>query len=237
MSSVIFLLSLVVAGSLAHEQFELLVTSRQTSDYYIKHNAFPDLRMASVCAWVRSTETTGIMAIVSYASSKTLNNELFFVVEQSSIGFYVGSQNRKASIDSSFRDGTWRHLCGTWSAEGGHWAIYLDGMVLGQGSELNNEGTINAGGALVIAQDQDDVGGVFDEQQCFVGALTDVNIYDRVLSANEVALLAISCTYNTGTIFKWSDVRGGLRGNVHVLPSSLLPSDCERKKHVAEETP
>lgn len=237
MSFALILITFLVVFSSAHERFELLLTSRQTSDYYIKHNAFPELRMVSVCGWVRSTETSGIMAIVSYASSKTLNNELFLVVEQSSIGFYVGTQNRKSSIDSSFRDGRWRHLCGTWSAQGGQWAIYLDGTMIGQGSELNNGGTINAGGALVIAQDQDDVGGVFDEQQCFVGALTDVNIYDRVLTADEVALLAVSCTYNTGTIFKWNDVRGGLRGNVRVLPSSLLPFDCGRKKHSAEETP
>lgn len=77
--------------------------------------------------------------------------------------------------------GTWVHVAFTWTASAS--ALHVDGVVVSTGT-----GLVPAYDAhpLVVGADEDD--GVVD--QFFQGALDDVRIYDRALTAAEVAVLA-----------------------------------------------
>ena len=82
---------------------------------------------------------------------------------------------------------------------------------------------INTNGILVIGQEQDSFGGRFDATQSYVGELTDLNIWNRVLDAREVSSLSKSCHGGRGNVKKWSDFKVGLGGDVRVIS----PSACE----------
>jgi len=123
----------------------------------------------------------------------------------------------------SANDGLWHHICASWENKAGSWTIYKDGVSHASGLGLKTGHVINKKGILVIGQEQDSFGGRFDPTQSYIGELTDLNMWNRVLSADEILKLSKSCHGVTGNVKKWSDFKVGLRGDVRVIS----PSACE----------
>ena len=83
---------------------------------------------------------------------------------------------------------------------------------------------IPGGGAVVLGQDQDLVGGGFDSAQSFIGELSGVNVWDRVISSDRISRMSKACTAGKGNVITWFDFRSGIRGNVQIIePSSCQP--------------
>lgn len=81
---------------------------------------------------------------------------------------------------------------------------------------------IRGSGYLVLGQKQDKVGGGFSAAQSFIGEMTGVNIWSRVLGNREIANLFKSCLAGEGNVFKWSDFKSHIRGGVHLRHTDLL---------------
>ena len=73
-----------------------------------------------------------------------------------------------------------------------------------QGNALKSGHVIKSGGSLTLAREQDTLGGGFDVSQSFIGMLTNVNVWDHVLSPAETERMSKSClgrgTYINGLI-------------------------------------
>ena len=76
----------------------------------------------------------------------------------------------------------------------------------------------------MLAQEQDSFGGGFSINQCFIGMLTNVNVWDHVLSPAEIEKMSKSCLSGEGNVYKWSDFIHGLKGETRVV----IPSPCKR---------
>lgn len=220
------ILLLVSVASCHWDNFELLITQQQVTDYYIKYQALPYLFNLTACAWFRTTSQATELTIISYAVPDFYNN-IWMGLQDPGLSWYIGSEFQKAYVENDLiRDGNWHHMCSTWD-DNGNWTIYLNGNNIASDlagplrlGPLSPGHEISDGGTLVIGQDQDTCGGEFESHQSFVGALTGVNLYDRTLSSDEILRVSEDCNRNDGNVFKWSDVRGGLRGQIQVLPSS-----------------
>ena len=129
---------------------------------------------------------------------------------------------RRSGISAN--DGFWHHICASWENRAGSWKIYKDGVSQAGGSGLKTGHVINTNGILVIGQEQDSFGGGFVTSQSYIGELTDLNMWNRVLTANEIVKLSKSCHGGMGNVKKWSDFKVGLRGDVRVIS----PSACEK---------
>lgn len=79
---------------------------------------------------------------------------------------------------------------------------------------------IASGGTTVIAQEQDIVGGRFDEDQAFVGDVTEVNVWGVELSGGDIVAQYHNCRITTGSVNKWRDFEEGVRGGTEVIPPS-----------------
>ena len=79
---------------------------------------------------------------------------------------------------------------------------------------------IPAGGTLVLGQEQDSQGGSFSANQCFIGEMTGVNIWDHVIKDQEIARMSKSCLTGVGNVFKWRDVKAHLKGSVQIIKPS-----------------
>ena len=79
---------------------------------------------------------------------------------------------------------------------------------------------IRGAGSLVLGQEQDSEGGGFSESQSFVGEMTVVNIWNRVIGHNEIASLSRSCRSGEGNVYKWSDFKPHIIGGVHLVSLS-----------------
>ena len=80
------------------------------------------------------------------------------------------------------------------------------------------------GGVCVIAigQDQDTVWGGFDADQAFVGEVSEVHVWNKVLSPAEIEVLASSCAQDlVGNYVAYSDFE--IKGNV----STFQPPCCK----------
>ncbi len=119
-------------------------------------------------------------------------------------------------------DGLWHHICIYWSTKYGVWGIYKDGVLKGSGAGLKHNYNLKSDGVLIIGQEQDSLGGRFDAKQSFIGELTDLNIWDKVLDSEEMQLFSNSCHEGEGSVKKWSDFKTGIIGDVKIVS----PSNC-----------
>ena len=75
---------------------------------------------------------------------------------------------------------------------------------------------IQSGGAWVLGQDQDKVGGDFHEDQAFEGELAEVHIFDKVLSMEKILKMNETCAQSMrkDSVISWNNFTSGVRGNV-----------------------
>lgn len=83
---------------------------------------------------------------------------------------------------------------------------------------------------MVLAQEQDIVGGNFTATEAFYGHISQVNVWDSILSENEIQILASSCALDRhGNLVAWGDFLNGLDGNYEIVRPSLA---CQGKKEL-----
>ena len=96
----------------------------------------------------------------------------------------------------------------------------MNGTVAFSKDDMTGE-HLPGGGYWVIGQDQDSVGGGFDAYQAFVGEVSEVHVWNRVLSSAEIKVISSSCSQDlVGNYVAYSDFE--IRGNV----STFQPLCC-----------
>ena len=150
----------------------------------------------SVAFWLK-TSKTGTQSIISGANQNNENEYLIYFLNKSKLSFYshgAGPGINEGRCDvtiSSIADGYWHHFAVIRNDSQGHADIFIDGTSYTNRCRnlVYNRLVIDAGG-LIIGQEQDRVGGGFDASQVFRGALDDLRIYGKALSATEVQALS-----------------------------------------------
>lgn len=122
----------------------------------------------------------------------------------------------------SANDGKWHHICTSWENNAGLWKFYKDGRVKEQGGGLKTGHVIRSGGSLVLGIEQDPPG-VFEPGQFFRGMMTNLNVWDHVLSAEEIEISSKSCLSGEGNVVRWTDLIRGRRGKTKLF----IPSPCK----------
>ncbi|EDO46432.1 predicted protein [Nematostella vectensis] len=113
-----------------------------------------------------------------------------------------GKWSNLVSVD--LRDGRWHHVAVTWTIAAGNYKLYVDGAISDEGI-YSGQPLMDA--YLMVGQEQDSYGGGFDSTQAFLGSTVGANIWSRVLSESEIALLASSwCVLLEGDAVKWVDL-------------------------------
>ena len=93
---------------------------------------------------------------------------------------------------SDIFDGKEYHIMITWLKVDGQMIVYKDGEQ--KFSKIVAKGqTLLAGGVWVVGQDQDTLGGGFRIHDSFKGILDAVYIWNKILSIDEIKLLAKNC--------------------------------------------
>ncbi|XP_066469621.1 sushi, von Willebrand factor type A, EGF and pentraxin domain-containing protein 1 isoform X2 [Tiliqua scincoides] len=195
--------------------------------YVLLDGVLPSLNEITCAFWMKSTDTTNYGTPISYAVEKGSDNA-FLLTDYNGWVLYV---NGKESITDcpSVNDGTWHHIAVTWTAVNGAWRVYIDGKLSDGGSGLSVGTEIPGGGALVLGQEQDQRGEGFNPAESFVGSISQLNIWDYILSPEQVKSLAISCPeeLQKGNVLAWPDFLPGVVGRVKIDPKSIFCADCQ----------
>ncbi|XP_064858027.1 C-reactive protein-like isoform X2 [Oncorhynchus nerka] len=112
------------------------------------------------------------------------------------------------------------HLCLTWDSKSGMAAFHVDGkrsirQVYKPGHKVQN------GGKVILGQDPDSFLKDFDSKQSFIGEITDVNMWDYVLSDAMIEALHVGKRMPRGNIFDWETIELIVNGNVKVITEEL----------------
>ena len=93
--------------------------------------------------------------------------------------------------------------------------MYIGGALSANGNKLSGH-VIDNNGIVILGQDQDSYVGGFQQHQSFSGQMYGVNMWNRVLNAEEVSHMSANCSYGVGSYLRWSDFVTGLHGNVEI---------------------
>ena len=107
-------------------------------------------------------------------------------------------------------------LCLTWASDRGLAAFWVDGRR--SSYQVYKPGhTVRPGGTVLLGQDADRHLGGLEATQSFVGEVTDLNMWDRVLSRSALQAWHHGHRGPEGNVFSWASMEYTLSGNVLVV--------------------
>ncbi|XP_036302241.1 pentraxin-related protein PTX3 isoform X2 [Pipistrellus kuhlii] len=145
------------------------------------------LQSFSACIWVKATDALNKTILFSYGTKRN-PYEIQLYLSYQSVVLVVGGEENRLAADSVVSLGKWTHLCSTWNSEKGRVSLWVNGEPVAATVGLATGHIVPEGGILQIGQEKNGccVGGGFDETLAFSGRLTGFNIWDRVLSNEEI---------------------------------------------------
>ncbi|XP_008426204.1 sushi, von Willebrand factor type A, EGF and pentraxin domain-containing protein 1 isoform X1 [Poecilia reticulata] len=197
--------------------------------YVMMDGVMPALTEITCSFWMKSTDVTNYGTPVSYAVEGSDN--AFLLIDYNGWVLYVNGKERITDCPA-VNTGQWYHIGVSWRSWDGDWRIYINGKPSDGGKGLSVGTTIPGGGALVLGQDQDQRGEGFNPVESFVGSISQLNIWDRVLTPQQIKVLASSCpashVTHRGNVLAWPDFLSGVAGRVKVNLNSIFCADCPK---------
>lgn len=180
----------------------------------------------SVSFWIK-TEHTGEQAVLSGNNASQDNEFLLHFGSHTEFRTYCHGAPQSWTIPS-IADGQWHHFVVVSSSADHQTTVYINGVSFGSRTVSANGTPFNiAPGGLIVAQEQDSVGGGFQPSQCFRGMIDDLRLYERSLTSQEIAQL-----YGMVRRWKFNEGAGSMAGESTGLGSSAnitgatWTSDC-----------
>ncbi|NXF86181.1 AGRD2 protein, partial [Eubucco bourcierii] len=210
----------------------VLVFGGKTDTKYAKVlSDFPALPAVTACAHLQwDTSTQEIATIFSYAVPAFINEFQLrgFVDEEGFVRFALIVHEHHSPYLPVFRaDGQWHHFCVTWQQENGTWAVYADGKRRASASGLcavksSAPQAIYGQGTFIIGQDQDSLGGTFKEKESFSGNITDLHIWQKVLSAEQIEKVRSCWVVEQDLVFEWSSNALEVESSIQEVTAQFL---------------
>ncbi|TKC48382.1 hypothetical protein EI555_001932, partial [Monodon monoceros] len=95
------------------------------------------------------------------------------------------------------------HFCVTWESTSGITELWVDGKPMVRRS-MKREYSLGTEASIVLGQEQDAFAGGFDKNQPLVGDIGDVNMWDYVLSPEEISTVYAGGTFSPNVLDWWA---------------------------------
>uniref|UniRef100_A0A3P9Q548 Pentraxin family member n=1 Tax=Poecilia reticulata TaxID=8081 RepID=A0A3P9Q548_POERE len=132
------------------------------------------------------------------------------------VGLYVANQGLISVLDYELN--TWHSICSTWGSESGLAQLWFNGKPLVR--KFISESQIDKP-LVALGQEQDSYGGKFDIKQSFVGMMTDVHMWNYVLSSCEIQNYVGNLNFTPGNVLNWKALTFEKTGNVLIENKQL----------------
>lgn len=158
-----------------------------------------------------------VNTVVSYSTDHVDNELVIFISEKGDareVGLWIG--DAFINLPHSYHSGDWTNYCITWSSNGGGAQLWLNGK-MGEHRQVNSGYTIGSSGVLTLGTDHNGVLGISTEY-AFMGKMTDVNVWDYVLSTAGIREQMLCGRNNSaaGNVFSWGSSKLSLYGGVQL---------------------
>ncbi|KAG9480854.1 hypothetical protein GDO78_010235 [Eleutherodactylus coqui] len=168
---------------------------------------------AAVCLRFRSNLTRGY-SLFSLSTRDGHNTFLLY--------YYPGTRNQiQLWVDHTYQDyklhgndfTQWTSICASWSSS--IWAVWIDGTPYKEDGVPNVK--ISGVPVIIIGQKQTSHGGGFKASESFVGEITDINMWDKALT-DENMMDYFAANEMSGNVINWNALNYNLIGEVKKRP-------------------
>ncbi|XP_009295908.2 C-reactive protein 6 isoform X1 [Danio rerio] len=203
---------------------KVLLFPTQTATSYVKLTPDKPLSLSAFTLCMRvATELLGERSVILFAYRTSEVDELnVWRRKNGSVGLFIQTSSNPASFYLPPLSTFQTHLCVSWKSATGLTAFWVDGR-RSLYQIYKKDASVRPGGTVLLGQDPDSYVGSFDANQCFIGEITDVKLWDYVLS--EIQIKALYSNQDplvaAGNVFDWNTVKYDVVGNVTVANNSL----------------
>uniref|UniRef100_A0A8C6SSU9 Pentraxin family member n=1 Tax=Neogobius melanostomus TaxID=47308 RepID=A0A8C6SSU9_9GOBI len=170
------------------------------------HRSFTDLKREHVLFSMAIPSNTNEFAIIY----KFATNEMQPHMKRDKTSY--GGLNYKIN--------TWHSICTTWDSTSGLVQLWFNGQQLIK-KYVNPDSTPPGTPIIVLGQEQDSHGGGFDINQSFVGMMTDVHMWDYVVSSCEIQKYMSELSFTPGNVLNWAALDFLIRDRVLIENKQL----------------
>lgn len=174
---------------------------QQTSRTHVRLNTTRQVFSAATVCLRAITDLVRDHTLFSLSTPSAVNGFLIFWDSKAS-ELEVHIKNINAEFKGQdYKTNTWHSICATWDSTSGLVQLWLYGMPSVKkyvGSESIRGSTI-----IMLGQEQDTHGGGFDMKQAFTGMVSDVHMWDYVLSPCEIQRYVDELNFTPGTVLNW----------------------------------
>lgn len=151
--------------------------------------------------------------LFSYATRSSDNDFLIFKPQSNEYAIHVGGSVVNFKVAPKEKP-SWDHICVSWDSTNGLVQLWLNGEPLPR-QGLKKGYTISPTAFIVLGQEQDSFGGGFDINQSFMGEISEVNLWPRVLTPVEVRLSKNHMEVS-GSLINWRSLSYTVKNEVFV---------------------
>ncbi|EGV93413.1 C-reactive protein isoform X1 [Cricetulus griseus] len=173
------------------------------------------LKAFTVCLHIYTElSTTRGFSIFSYATKKNPNDILIFWSKDR--GYTVGVGGPEVLFKASEIPEAPTHICAIWESATGISELWIDGKPKVR-RILQKGYTVGTDASIILGQEQDSYGGGFDAKQSLVGDIGDVNMWDIVLSPEQINTVYVGGTLSP-SVLNWQELKYNAQGDVFIKP-------------------
>ncbi|XP_053350716.1 pentraxin fusion protein-like [Clarias gariepinus] len=218
---IITLLSLLPLASAYNRKVFLFPVESDNSYVHLTPKKPLNLQAFTLCMRV-STELSRQREIILFAYETTEGDELNVWQEKDGrLSLYLRSSSDGVLFTLPPLSPLSTQLCVTWDSSTGATAFWVDGRR--SMLKIYSRGhSVRSGGTIILGQDPDSYLGKFDIKQSFVGEITDVNMWNYVLSADQITqLYGNQYSPQSGNVLDWNSLQYKVYGNIIELSADV----------------
>uniref|UniRef100_A0A3B3U3L1 Pentraxin family member n=1 Tax=Poecilia latipinna TaxID=48699 RepID=A0A3B3U3L1_9TELE len=192
---------------------------QETNTAHVRLTSSQNLQAVTVCLRF-FTDLKRDYSLFSLALP-SFDNDFLLLKSANLDSFQMYVRNTAANFEGlDFKLNKWQSVCATWDAASGLAQLWVDGKPSSR--KFTSSGS-NINGPIIIAlgQEQDSYGGKFDIKQSFVGMMTDVHMWDYVLSSCEIQNYVDNLNFSPGNVLNWKALTFEITGRVLIENKQL----------------
>ncbi|XP_062278271.1 C-reactive protein-like isoform X2 [Scomber scombrus] len=177
-----------------------LTTSRQDfSAVTVCHRSFTDLKRDHILF-----------------SMSTLSFSNDFLIFWDNTNKEIEPHIRDRKVEYGGRDyklNMWHSICFTWDSGSGLVQMWFDGQPSVRKFIISGT-NITGPSIIILGQEQDSHGGGFDIKQSFIGMMSDVHMWNYILSPCEIQKYVDELSFTPGNVLNWGALEFQIRDRV-----------------------
>ncbi|XP_071325754.1 female protein-like isoform X2 [Trachinotus anak] len=185
---------------------------QETNTAYVRLTTSRQVFSAVTVCFRSFTDLKRDHPLFSLATPSAFNDFLIYKDVNDEIN--LNARDKYAKFEGQdYKLNTWHSICSTWDSASGLGQMWLDGKPSSR-KFISSGSNINGPNIMVLGQEQDSHGGGFDSKQSFVGMMSDVHMWDKVLSPCEIQNYMDDLNFTSGNVLNWGALDFQIIGKV-----------------------